>query len=568
MESLAYYRVSTQQQGVSGLGLAAQKEIVQRFLGNTAPIAEFVEVESGKQHKNRPQLQAALELCRKKKARLVIAKLDRLARNVAFISALMESEVDFVCCDNPHANRLMLHIMAAFAEHERDIISERIKATKRRIKSELAAKGFRISHAGRRYTRLGSPDIEAARLRAWEARRGLMPPEQTLDFMHDLRASGASFRRIAEELNRWQLRTGHGNAWYASTVRTALSRFHESQKARKNENSNGRNHEIVLSLNTSPLNDSQSPATPSFSLQRWARGQKEGGNAMFDLAEANRMLDTFVGSGATAFDITFIDIDGEKRDFRASQSARDVRDSLPKLSPGLTSRQQNIIVRPRSDKVTFVQLDDLTRQQVDALIPVACLTLETSPGNHQAWIAISRDGVSTEARHTIDSEKDFARHLRKGVGADLTASGATRVGGTFNFKRKYEPNLPMVKILHSAPGRIATPVQLEAMGIVAAPDPIHVAAMPFRASSVGRSWPDYGRCVLGAPPNRDKSGPDISKADYFFAMLAAQRGHSIEEIAARLLDISSKAKENGERYARITSENATAATERQRRSRA
>ena len=117
MEVVIYMRVSTLQQGRSGLGLAAQKEIVQRFLGNKVPIAEFVEVETGKHHKNRPQLQAALELCRKQKARLVIAKLDRLARNVAFISALMESEVDFVCCDNPHANRLMLHIMAAFAEH-------------------------------------------------------------------------------------------------------------------------------------------------------------------------------------------------------------------------------------------------------------------------------------------------------------------------------------------------------------------------------------------------------------------------------------------------------------------
>jgi DNA invertase Pin-like site-specific DNA recombinase len=181
---------------------------VQRFLGNTVPIAEFVEVESGKRHKNRPQLQAALDLYKKKKARLVIAKLDRLARNVAFISALMESEVDFVCCDNPHANRLMLHIMAAFAEHERDIISERIKATIGRIKAELAAKGFRVSHAGRRYTRLGSPDIEAARLKAWEARRALTPSEDTLAFMRDLRGGGASFRRIAEELNRWKLRTG------------------------------------------------------------------------------------------------------------------------------------------------------------------------------------------------------------------------------------------------------------------------------------------------------------------------------------------------------------------------
>ena len=114
---VSYFRVSTLQQGESGLGLAAQKDIVLRFLGNTPPIAEFTEVESGKRHKNRPQLLAAMELCKKKKATLVIAKLDRLSRNVAFISALIESGVPFVCCDNPHANKAMLQMMAVFAEY-------------------------------------------------------------------------------------------------------------------------------------------------------------------------------------------------------------------------------------------------------------------------------------------------------------------------------------------------------------------------------------------------------------------------------------------------------------------
>jgi hypothetical protein len=126
-----------------------------------------------------------------------------------------------------------------------------------------------------------------------------------------------------------------------------------------------------------------------------------------------------------------------------------------------------------------------------------------------------------------------------------------------------------VKILHAAPGRIATPAQLEAMGIVATPEPIHVAAaMPFRVSSAGRSWPDYQRCVLGAPMKHGENKPDISRADFFFAMLSAQRGYSIEEIAARLIEVSIKAQENGPQYARLTAENATAATERQRRSRA
>jgi len=86
-------------------------------------LAEFKEIESGKKHTNRPQLQAALQQCRKSKATLVIAKLDRLARNVHFITGLIESRVDFVCCDNPHANKAMLQMLAVFAEHEREQIS-------------------------------------------------------------------------------------------------------------------------------------------------------------------------------------------------------------------------------------------------------------------------------------------------------------------------------------------------------------------------------------------------------------------------------------------------------------
>jgi DNA invertase Pin-like site-specific DNA recombinase len=555
MNNIAYYRVSRPQQGKSGLGLAAQKDSVLRFLGNTLPIAEFVEVESGKQHRNRPQLQAALELCKKRKARLVIAKLDRLARNVAFISALMESEVDFVCCDNPHATRLMLHIMAAFAEHERDIISERLKSTMGRIKAELIENGFRISHTGRRYTRLGNPRLEEARLKAAEARRGLTPSIETIDHMGQMRGAGMSLRAIAEQLNRWSLRTGHGNKWHQSTVATALARYHESTKGRKPES--------VLSLNPdfSQLNDPVTPAIPSFLPCNAGHQAKTEGVFMFDLAEAYQMLDTFVGSGATTFDVTFLDIDGQKRGFRAGQTARQLRTSLPQLVSGLQERQQNIIVRPHSDKVTFIQLDDLSADKTAQLEPVACLTLETSPGNHQAWVAVS-DLIPSE-------EKDFARRLRKGVGADLNASGATRVAGTPNYKVKYRPEFPTVKIAHSAPGRIATREQLEAMGIVAATEPFYEApASPFRVSSVGRSWPDYDRCVQGAPMKHGENKPDISRADFFFALMAAQRGWDAPDIASRLMDLSSKAKENGQRYADLTAENAVAATERQRRSRA
>uniref|UniRef100_UPI0013DE94B3 recombinase family protein n=1 Tax=Altericroceibacterium xinjiangense TaxID=762261 RepID=UPI0013DE94B3 len=113
---IAYYRVSTDRQGRSGLGLEAQREAVTCYLngGNWQLLDEFVEIESGKRDDNRPELAAALAACRKHKATLVIAKLDRLARNVAFIANLMDSKVEFLAVDLPTANRLTLHIMAAF----------------------------------------------------------------------------------------------------------------------------------------------------------------------------------------------------------------------------------------------------------------------------------------------------------------------------------------------------------------------------------------------------------------------------------------------------------------------
>ena len=127
---VAYFRVSTDRQGKSGLGLDAQREAVMSYLngGSWTLVSEFTEVESGKRSDNRPQLAAAIAACKRQKAKLVIAKLDRLSRNLAFIAALMESGVEFVAADMPHANRLTVHILAAVAEHERQMISERTRA--------------------------------------------------------------------------------------------------------------------------------------------------------------------------------------------------------------------------------------------------------------------------------------------------------------------------------------------------------------------------------------------------------------------------------------------------------
>jgi DNA invertase Pin-like site-specific DNA recombinase len=123
---ISYLRVWTDRQGEHGYGIDARRKAVADFLngGSWQLLAEFVEVESGKNN-DRPQLAEALAACRKHKAKLVIAKRDRLARNVAFITNLMDGKVDFVCCDMPEATRLTIHVLAAVAEHEREMIAKR-----------------------------------------------------------------------------------------------------------------------------------------------------------------------------------------------------------------------------------------------------------------------------------------------------------------------------------------------------------------------------------------------------------------------------------------------------------
>lgn len=214
---VAYYRVSTERQGESGLGLAAQREAVSRFLGagngsgrgSTSLLAEFTEVESGKRHTNRPELLKAIELSRRQKATLVIAKLDRLARNVHFISGLMETGVEFVAADMPQANRLTIHILAAFAEHEREAISQRTKGA--------------LQAARKRGTRLGNPRWSESIAQARQIKDPIPPAPQLVEMMRRHRAEGMTLRAIAAQLNGLGLRTPKGSQWYAGTVRKAMA---------------------------------------------------------------------------------------------------------------------------------------------------------------------------------------------------------------------------------------------------------------------------------------------------------------------------------------------------------
>jgi len=209
---VAYYRVSTDRQGRSGLGLHAQRAAVAAYIAGRGELAgEFTEIESGKKA-DRPQLAAALDLAAKRRAVLVIARLDRLARNVAFIANLMDSRAEFVACDMPQATRLTLHILAAVAEHEREAISQRTKVA-------LAA-------ARARGTRLGNPNaaparaLAAVKLRANAARFAAA----VLPIIDSLKAQGLGLRAIARELDRRGIRTARGGTWAATTVRAILLR--------------------------------------------------------------------------------------------------------------------------------------------------------------------------------------------------------------------------------------------------------------------------------------------------------------------------------------------------------
>lgn len=144
MKFVAYYRVSTKKQGVSGLGLQAQKDAVNKYIAPENIDFEFTEIETGTSKKYRPVLNEAIELCKKHNATLLIAKLDRLARNVAFVSSLIDSGVKFKAVDFPEANELTIHILSAIAQHEAKVISERIKSALEVKKQQLALKGLKL----------------------------------------------------------------------------------------------------------------------------------------------------------------------------------------------------------------------------------------------------------------------------------------------------------------------------------------------------------------------------------------------------------------------------------------
>ena len=229
MKFVAYYRVSTQKQQKSGLGISAQETAVKNYINDKGEIVEsFYEAETGTNKRKRVEIYKAIEIAKQHKAILVVAKLDRLARSVTFTSALFSSSVDFVCCDNPNANKLTIQLLSVIAEYEADLISKRIvdslAVKKKRIENGnfLNKNGELMKGCNGTY-RLGNPNgwgeyqkmgAIARRKKAEDNQNNIQATEIIINY----RTQGLSFRQIVDKLNSLKYKTSKGNYFSVSQV--------------------------------------------------------------------------------------------------------------------------------------------------------------------------------------------------------------------------------------------------------------------------------------------------------------------------------------------------------------
>lgn len=212
---VAYYRVSTQRQGRSGLGLSAQRRAVETYVNQQGGVllGSFKEVESGKRDQ-RPMLKEALRECKRRKATLVIAKLDRLSRRASFLLSLRDSKVDFVCCDMPDMNRHMIGFYALMVEWEREQISKRTKEA--------------LQAAKERGVKLGNPvNLEAASKRGAKANKARADQfaANILPIINEIKAAGVtSVRGITQALNARGVKSARGGEWHPTAVQRLLQR--------------------------------------------------------------------------------------------------------------------------------------------------------------------------------------------------------------------------------------------------------------------------------------------------------------------------------------------------------
>jgi hypothetical protein len=256
------------------------------------------------------------------------------------------------------------------------------------------------------------------------------------------------------------------------------------------------------------------------------------------IADALRMVDVFVSVGSMRFDVTRTDVNCQRRDYRPGRNVAAMRLVLPHLVGLSWELHQNLIIRPEKPaRGVLAQLDDLDAGQLERVHAVAFLLVETSPRNHQAWLAIE------------NGTDDFVRRLVRTIGVDWNASRAVRIAGSPNCKTKYAPDFPVVRIVGSCPGSWTTPAVLESFGLVA-DEPVPRAALRVSARVVYRSgprgWPDYDYCLRVAYGKKDGT-IDRSGADCLWCKFALERGQVSESVGMKLLEVSGNAREEWDR---------------------
>jgi hypothetical protein len=280
------------------------------------------------------------------------------------------------------------------------------------------------------------------------------------------------------------------------------------------------------------------------------------------------MLNAFASVGAAVFNLTLTDIRGDNiprlrylaglRPHPETKRLPDIgldelRRRIGRVLQDAAGALHNVIIRPRSSSTTLIQLDDLDSAMAERIASWAFLVFQTSPANYQAWVAVEQG-----------APEDFGRRLRKGIRADLTASGSTRLAGSLNFKPKYAPAFPTVEIIHASSGNVTSMAALEQAGFVAAPEPPRGPQRTREPARSSSKWPSYARCLQGARPSQgDPERLDVSRADFTWCRTAYQWGHSVKAIAAQLTELSSAAKKDGPNYVRRTVARAAASVDRE-----
>lgn len=271
------------------------------------------------------------------------------------------------------------------------------------------------------------------------------------------------------------------------------------------------------------------------------------------IAVAENMLTAFESAGVERYDRSLVNERREGEEFRPNLTARGLRRSLPETLRRCERERLNFIIRPRSRRdYRLIQLDDLNQTKAAKVRDYGFMVIETSPANYQVWLAVE------------DGDSETARRLKRGIGADMGASGAVKLAGSLNFKLQYAPNYPRVRLVWTDS---ETPIVrlevLEESGLLAPKASIAEIPPAVLGGPPPNAWPDYRRCLQNAPLSRDGEHVDCSRADYTWAKIALQRFRWVqrpEAVIPKLYALSAKAQEKGEAegmiYCRMTVNNA------------